>query len=190
MPPKPSKIGEKAESEATIGRADLIASLAEHRSALLSELKTLLKEVNDKLDVIQATSGLSVYLKAPKADNPVSFFSQLLRDVFGHDTFPSAPELDRAHRSLAPKPGPGGRPRPVILYFHRYQNKELVVREARKRGDLKYRNILFRIYEDYPPEVVGKWKEYRSVMSSLYKMGLKPSLLYPARLRITQTDGT
>jgi len=46
---------------------------------------------------------------------PSLFFSQLLRDVFGHDTLPTAPELDRAHRSLVPKPGPRGRPRPVII---------------------------------------------------------------------------
>lgn len=45
----------KAESEANITMDDLIASLAEHRSALISELKTLFKEVNDKLDGIQET---------------------------------------------------------------------------------------------------------------------------------------
>lgn len=121
---------------------------------------------------------------------PSKFFAQLFQDVFGRDVFPAPPELDRAHRSLAPKPGPGGRPRPVIVCFHRYQNKEMVIREARKRGTLVYQNNQFRIYEDYVPEVVSERKKYSAVMSDLYKMGLKPALLYPARLRITAADGT
>lgn len=56
--------------------------------------------------------------------------------------------------------------------------------------DLKYQNNSFRIYEDYSPDVVSQRKKYSSVMSALYKMGLKPSLLFPARLRITNADGT
>lgn len=121
---------------------------------------------------------------------PTKFFSQLLKEALGEAVFPTAPELDRAHRSLAPKPGPGGRPRPVLLCFHRFQIKELLVREARKKNTLTYQGHTFRIYEDYSPEVVNQRKEYRNVMSSLFKMGLKPSLLYPAKLRITQTDGS
>lgn len=45
------------------------------------------------------------------------------------------------------------------------------------------------MYEDYPQEVVNKRREYKAVMSSLYELGLKPALLNPARLRITQKDG-
>ncbi len=44
--------------------------------------------------------------------------------------------------------------------------------------------------QDYSPEVVNQRREYGIVMSSLYKMGLKPSLLYPARLHIAQPDGS
>lgn len=131
--------------------------------------------------------GLPENIEGPQ---PTKFFSQLLQEVFGRDVFPSPPELDRAHRSLAPRPASGGRPRPVILCFHRYQNKELVIREARKRGTLIYQNDSFRIYEDYTPEVVSERKKYAAVMTDLYKSGLRPTLLYPARLRIVDTDGT
>lgn len=61
--------------------------------------------------------GLPEGIEGPQ---PSGFFSQLLQDVFGPDTFPSPAELDRAHRSLAPKPGPGGKPRPVIICLHGY----------------------------------------------------------------------
>lgn len=72
----------------------------------------------------------------------------LLVDVFGDQVLQSPPELNRTHRSLALKPGPGDRPRPVIIRFHSYQMKDLVMREACKRADLEYRGHKVRFYED------------------------------------------
>lgn len=65
--------------------------------------------------------------------------------MFGRDTLPSTPEIDRAHRLLAAKPAPGQRPRPVILQLHRFQVKELLIREATRRGKLDYRGQQIRI---------------------------------------------
>lgn len=120
---------------------------------------------------------------------PTAFFSDLLCEVFGKETLPSPPEIDRAHRSLTAKPAPGQRPHPVILRLHRYQVKDLLIREARRRGKLDYHGQQVRVVEDYSPEVLSQRAEYREVMADLYKRGLKPSLLYPARLRITLPDG-
>ncbi|CAL9691835.1 unnamed protein product [Knipowitschia caucasica] len=248
MPPKSAKSNEKTKdieissSHAAVSKADIIALLAEHRSALLAELKnSFFDDVNNKLDGLQKASdshgerlesleknadtiserlakvenvcesmhAANEKLRAKLSDiesrnrrcnarfvglpegiegpQPSKFFSELLQNVFGKAIFPSPPELDRGHRTLAPKPSPGGRP--VIVCFHRYQNKELLIREARRRNDLKYMDKPFRIYEDYSPEVVSQRREYRSVMADLYRLGLRPSLQYPARLRITEADG-
>ncbi len=65
-----------------------------------------------------------------EGSRPTAFFSQPLLDVLGKQIFPSPQELDRAHHSLAPKPGPRDRPCPIIICFHRYQMKDLVMREA------------------------------------------------------------
>ena len=124
-----------------------------------------------------------------ESGRPTEFFSDLLCEVFGKETLPSPPEIDRAHRSLVAKPTPGQRPRPVIIRLHRYRIKDLLVREARRRGKLEYRGQQIRVVEDYSPEVVNQRAEYREAMSELYKRGLKPSLLYPARLRITLSTG-
>lgn len=244
MPSKVAKPSEKMEADAAISKSDLIAILADHKLAMLSEIKTSFAKLNGKLDGLQTTvssqdnrlssleenaeslhqrlervetaCGLlqtdNQKLKARLTDlegrsrrrnvrlvglpegiegpRPTGFFSQLLKEAFGEEVFSSAPELDRAHRSLAPKPGPGGKLRPILLCFHRFQCKEQLIWEARNRGPLKYQGYSFRIDEDYPPEVVNQRKEYKAVMVSLYKMGLKPSLFFPARLCITQTDST
>ncbi|KAJ3614860.1 hypothetical protein NHX12_018430 [Muraenolepis orangiensis] len=102
----------------------------------------------------------------------------------------NSPELDRAHRTLATKPRQGDKPRPVIVCFHRHQTKELVIREARKRrNDLTYQDSPIRIYEDYCPEVQEQRVAYRDIMAKLYSLGLRPALLYPAKLQIIDKEG-
>ncbi|KAJ7992781.1 hypothetical protein DPEC_G00282260 [Dallia pectoralis] len=95
--------------------------------------------------------GLPESLEGPR---PTVFFSQLLTDVFGTEVQPSPPELDRAHRSLAPKPSAGERPRAVIIRPHRFQIKDLLIREARRRVDLSYQGHKLRFYEEYTPDVL------------------------------------
>lgn len=100
-------------------------------------------------------------------------------DVLGKDVLSSPPELDRAHR--APKPAEGQKPRAVIICFHKFQTKDLVIWAARKKRELKYRDKPIYIYEDYFPEVMEQRVEYKEVMHQLYTRKLKPSLLYPAQ---------
>lgn len=75
--------------------------------------------------------GLPESIEGPR---PTIFFSQLLVEVFGDHILSSPPELDRAHRTPAPKPASGQRPRPDILRFHRFQVKDLIIRESRKKA--------------------------------------------------------
>lgn len=124
-----------------------------------------------------------------EGSRPTTFFAQLLVDVLGTEILPSPPELDRAHRSLAPKPAPGAKPRPVIIRLHRFQVKDLIIREARRRGNLSFKEHGIRIYEDYTTDVLKQRAEYKEVMAELYKRGYKPSLMFPAKLRITMPNG-
>ncbi len=130
--------------------------------------------------------GLPESIEGP---HPTIFFSQLLVEVFGHQILPSPPELDRAHRIPASKPASGQRPRPVILRFHRYQVKDLVIRESRKKGVLTFQGHTIRIFEDYSPDVRKLRSEIKDAMAELYKHVLKPALLFPARLCITLPKG-
>ncbi|KAI4829443.1 hypothetical protein KUCAC02_023484 [Chaenocephalus aceratus] len=104
-----------------------------------------------------------------RARDQTAFFSDLLPQLLGDQILPTSPELVRAHRSLAAKPGE--RPRPVIIRFHNFQTKERVIREARKMRAGSTRAL------------------YREVMAQLYKLGLRPALQYPAKLMITAENG-
>jgi len=81
--------------------------------------------------------GLPESIEGP---TPIIFFSKLLVELFREETSESLPELDSAHRALNTKPPPGSRP--VIIRLHHYWNKDLIIREARRRrGKLQYGGI-------------------------------------------------
>lgn len=123
-----------------------------------------------------------------ESESPTEF-SKLLCEIYGNNTLPSPPDINRTLRSLASNPAPGQRPLPVILRLHWYQSKNFLIREARRRGKLEYHGQPIQVVEDYSPEVLSQRAEYSGVMTELYKLGLKPALLYPARLRLTLSGG-
>lgn len=46
-----------------------------------------------------------------------------------------------------------------------------------------------RVVEDYSPKVLNQRAEYRDIMAELYKLGLKPALIYPAQLCLRLSGG-
>lgn len=196
-------------------KLDQIQTVVSGQGQRITDLESNAEEVSQCLEQIKATCASlredNKWLKSKLSDlegrsrrqnirivglpesvegnRPTTFFSQFLFDMFGERVFPSPPELDRAHRSTAPKPGPGDRPRPVIIRFHRFQVKDLVIREACKRGSLDYNGHKIRFYEDYTAEVLKQRAEYKDVMAELYEKGLRPSLLFPAKPCVTLRNG-
>ena len=165
--------------------AEAVCGRLEQLEATCSSLQEDNKSLKSKLSDLEGRSrrqnfhlvGLPESLEGAR---PTSFFSKLLVKVFGDQVvLPSPPELDRAPRTLAPKPGPRERPRPVIIRFHRYQIKDLImipwpqapVLRGLQRGGFEAA------------------AEYKGVLAELYQHGLRPSLLFPAKLRITLQSG-
>ncbi|XP_038853256.1 cytokine receptor-like factor 1 [Salvelinus namaycush] len=77
----------------------------------------------------------------------------------------------------------------LIICCHSFKTKDLILREARMRGNLLHKGHPFRVYDDYAPDVAKHRGGYRDVMTKLYKLHLRPALLFPARLRITPPSG-
>lgn len=92
----------------------------------LDDLENRARRVN--LRIINIPEG------SEKGRDLTEFISDLLMENLGAGVFTRPPDLERAHRSLAPKPGPGGRPRPFVICFHRFQEREKVFRWARERA--------------------------------------------------------
>ncbi|KAK6489744.1 LINE-1 type transposase domain-containing protein 1, partial [Huso huso] len=120
-----------------------------------------------------------------EGSHPTKFISDSCVELFGSEMLVSPPELDQAHLSLAPKPDPLQRPRPMIIRFHRYQTKELVLRAAREWGSLVFRRHRIFNFPDLSADVTPSHAAFKDIKARLYKHGIKFSLLYPTTLHVT-----
>lgn len=121
-----------------------------------------------------------------EGSSPVEFISGLLQIVIGNDIFPEPPELDRAHRTLAPKPAAGQRPRAFLVRFLRYQDKERVLRWARsQRDDIKFNGNRILFFPDMSASLAKQRATFKDIKAKLHAAGIAFSLRYPARLCVT-----
>uniref|UniRef100_A0AAV2KT90 Uncharacterized protein n=1 Tax=Knipowitschia caucasica TaxID=637954 RepID=A0AAV2KT90_KNICA len=197
---------EKEPASASLTSKDITALLEERREAISSDFKSSFQTLASKLDGVEAavkdqgTRITSLEDNANSVDSRLTHIennwcalqkendslrervavleSHSRRQNIRVNTLSTSPEIDRAHRPLAPKPAPGARPRPVII---RLQVKDLIIREAHRRGPL--------LYKDYSPDVLKLRSEYRTAMAELYKRRYRPALLFPAKLRIMMPNG-
>ncbi|ROI15273.1 LINE-1 retrotransposable element ORF1 protein [Anabarilius grahami] len=116
---------------------------------------------------------------------PTEFVSRLIPQLLGEEHFPHPVKVDRAHRSLQPKPAVGEKPRTILARIHHFKEKKLILRRGRMQP-LEYKGKRVLIFPDYTTEVMSQRNAFRDVMQSLRKKGIKFTLRYPARLQIHQ----
>lgn len=129
-----------------------------------------------------------------EGSDPVNFSEKWVPEYLQMTTKDSQLKLDRAHRSLAPKPSPNQRPRPLILKFHNFQDKQWTMEAASRLGscesdqDAAPREPKVFFFNDYSAEVVRGRKAFDNTKTRLKKMNMDYALLDPATLRVT-VDG-
>lgn len=82
-------------------------------------------------------------------------------------------KIQRAHRSVAQKPLPEYPPRPIIINFHEFTTKELVLKEAWRKGKISVGNRVIYFDHDYAAEIVKKRKEYNPIKRVLKEKGIR-----------------
>lgn len=117
--------------------------------------------------------------------NPTRFVGELLVEILGRENFSSPLIIDRAHRTLAPKPRPGERPRALLARVHYYTDKEKILRLSREKGRLQYKGSQVHIFPDMSPEVVRLRASFKQIKAKLRASDIPYSLYYPARLEVT-----
>ncbi|KAL6455425.1 hypothetical protein MHYP_G00361270 [Metynnis hypsauchen] len=109
--------------------------------------------------------------------------SELLREALSLE---KSPLVDRAHRSLAPRPKPDGPPRPIIVKLHYFEDCVRILREARNRPRITFSDMNLSIYPDLTSKVAKARAAFNTIRKKLRSMdGVKYGMFYPARLRIT-----
>uniref|UniRef100_H3ATD2 L1 transposable element RRM domain-containing protein n=1 Tax=Latimeria chalumnae TaxID=7897 RepID=H3ATD2_LATCH len=93
-------------------------------------------------------------------------------------------EIERAHRSLAPKPKTNQRPRPIIMRLLKFQTRELILRRAREKQIVTWENHRLAFFQDLSKEVQQKRKAFMECKCILRECVVKYLMAYLAILWI------
>lgn len=109
--------------------------------------------------------------------------SVLLKEAFGRE---KEPLLDRAHRTLQPKPKPGDRPRAIVARLHYYSDCADILRRARELKRIKVGGMTISVFPDHTAKIARARAAFNDVRRQLRDIeGLRFGILHPARLRVT-----
>lgn len=121
---------------------------------------------------------------------PVAVFvEKLLREKLN---IPASLELsiERAHRTLAPKPTDAGKPRSIVVKFLHYRVKEQILRKAWEQKEVHVNNQRIYFDHDYPKAILNSCKEYNEAKRVLREKKIRFQTPYPSKLRVFYEDGT
>ncbi|XP_052314716.1 uncharacterized protein LOC127906535 [Oncorhynchus keta] len=163
--------------------SDLTTSLEAEVKRLAADLKKV-KESCVSLEGFSLCNNLRLVSVPEPAEMHLAtdFVSGLLKDVLALD---EKLLIDRAHRSLNPKPRDGERPRDIILRVHFFHEKMEILRRARNTT-LSFQGQSFSIYQDYSPTVSRQRAAFGQAKPVLWDHpSVKYGLRVPARLWIS-----
>lgn len=98
--------------------------------------------------------------------------------------------LERAHRVGQKSTSNSATPRTMIMKFLNYKDKMTVIRAARAKGQILFKNRPVRFYEDLATGVHRKQKEFNAARQQLRSMGIRYGMIPPARLIVTHNGQT
>ena len=171
--------------------SDLLTSLDSTVSTLKAEVKLLTDKCEDLEGRARRNNIRLVGVpEGAEGVRPTEFIAQLLMDSLGLDELPL---LDRAHRTLRPKPSESKLPRPFVIRVHFFHVRNDLLRragEASKDSPLLYQGKRLFLFPDYTSAVAKKRAAFTDVKRLLHSCpGVKFGLRFPATLRITLPGG-
>lgn len=124
------------EAEKWIANVEDTATLSEAKLAQLEKQIHEMLEHKDELDNRGRRCNVRIVglPEGTEGPDPVKFLEKWIPEYLQMDTKAGRLKLDRAHRSSAPKPGVDQHPRPLIMKFHNYADKQRVMEAARRLG--------------------------------------------------------
>ena len=148
----------------------------------MEKLITHLKDKTDDLENRSRRSNIRIVNVPEQAEgrDAVGFLEKFIPQILGMDNFTSPVTLERAHR-IGRK---SDRPRPLIAKFLNFRDKEKVLRLARSKGEMSYKNKKISFYPDYSADMQRRRDEFLDVKRMLREKEMEYALIYPARLRI------
>lgn len=101
-------------------------------------------------------------------------------------------KIERAQRTLAPRPGVKERPRPMVVRMHNFGDKQIIdaSRKLSMDENLRFENSKVSFYQDLSTAVLRNCSKFDLVKHRLQEIGASYAMLYPAKLRVTIANTT
>uniref|UniRef100_H3AG66 L1 transposable element RRM domain-containing protein n=1 Tax=Latimeria chalumnae TaxID=7897 RepID=H3AG66_LATCH len=161
--------------------------------ARINEVENRVSKVEDEgQEESQRRRQLEQRLAAAKGvegGNPMQFLQSVIPGLLGLDK-EQLLEIERAHRALGPRPAPGQRPRAFIVKLLRFPTRELLLRTARLKGQLNWKENRISLFPDWSRDLQIKRQRFWETRKILREQNIKYGLFYPAVLKITLNGET
>lgn len=175
--------------EAANDHDERLTSLQAAVGQLRGEVDSLTKKCED-LEGRSRLNNIRILGVAEQSEGPrpTEFVSNLLQDLLQLD---AKPVLDRAHRTLRPRPSTStAPPRAFVVRVNQFQMRNEILRRARQQPSLIHNGKRVFIFPDFAPTVAKKRAAFVGVKKELHSCpGIKFGLFHPAILRITLSNG-
>ncbi|KAL1276429.1 hypothetical protein QQF64_036052 [Cirrhinus molitorella] len=182
----------KEAEERISGAEDEIVQL----SARANSLETQVKKLTDKVDDMENRNRRNNVRLVGLPEKEDMFLEAWIPKILEMDSS-TLLVIERAHR-VGPQRNKDARitrreastpPRTLIMKFLNFRQKEQVLRVARSKGVISYKEHTLRFYPDVSAEVHKKQKAYNGVRQKLRERGIgKHRVIYPARLLLTHQE--
>lgn len=178
--------GRLTESESRISATEDLTTSHDHRLEVLENtVKSLVAKSDDAENRLRRNNVRVLGLpEGSEGERPAEFAEAFFKDIL--ELTPVSPTyvVERAHRVPTGRRPPGAPPRPFLVRFLNYRDRDRILSEARKHPHLKYENADVHFYPDFSADLQKKRKTFQDIRRRLREKGLPYSMLYPSRLRV------
>lgn len=161
------------------------------RDALLDSLKQQ-KLLQDKVTDLEGRSrrnNIRIYgiKEGTEGNSMLTFIDNFLKTELALDGTAEL-QIQRAHRSIGPKPRDEAVSRSILVNFQRYDTKDKILKTAwSKKIICDGKPVSFA--HDLPTEINNRLREYRDIKKILKEKQIRFQTPYPARMRIHWENG-
>lgn len=155
----------------------------------LGKVMQLLQDKTEDLEARSRRCNLRITgLPETSTGKMEPFVEKLIVELLGAETLSNMFVVERAHRSLGPRPKPGAPPRPIIAKLLNYRDRDAALRVAREKQHLTYEGASISLYPDFTAKVQEARRQFSPLKKQLREMELEYAMLYPARLRVNRQE--
>ncbi|CAM4463382.1 unnamed protein product [Leuciscus chuanchicus] len=174
------------------GMDEALTDADHHITALettCKELQAANTRLSAKLNDLGRSRRLNIRIigikEGEENSRPAEFVSELISKILGQENFSKPVKIDRAHRSLKPKPKEKEPPRVIIAKLHNDRDVRNILRLSRQRASLSYKDERVSIFPDFTAEVIAQRQAFNSARNKLADAGAKCTMRFPAKLQVT-----